>query len=157
MILIVAVSFMPHSDVPEEAPAGNAAGSGMTASVLADRGVALWPDDPSGLLPQFPGRRVEGMAETVDALHMPPGGILAVVAPEAFQPLVVQRHYVAERGKEFIGLPPAQAPEHQLADVGEVEVMLPRNADQLLFRMARTEQLPPAWSPAGARWPFAAV
>jgi hypothetical protein len=125
----------------------------LAAAELTDRGVAFNADHPGGLLPQLARHLVETVVVAIVAVHMPPIRAGAFVAPKAFNPLIGERQHTAIGLKQFISASLAEPAHHQLAHIGDVKVMLLRNAEDLLIGMEWAEQLAPPGAAArlGAR------
>jgi len=122
------------------AQAGDAGGPGLAATEVTDRGIALGADHARGLLPQFPWNGTEGVVLWIEALDVPPGRAFTLVTPEALQPFTIQRQNPIEGCQQLVRSAFAEAPQHQLAHLRDIQMIFRRNAVELLLRVPRTEQ-----------------
>lgn len=76
------------------------------------------------------------------ALDMPPTGAGTVITPETFNPFICQGQHMPIGRQELIGTTLAEAPQHQLTDICQIEMMLWRHAENALLGMQGAVQLP---------------
>ena len=130
--------------------AGDASGPGLSAAEIADGGIAFGPDHAGGLLPELPRNRAEAVLQIFMPLDMPPAGGLAVITPKAFQPFAIEWQHAVEGSQKFVRFALAEPAQHQLTNLGDIEVIFRRNTEQALFGMTGTEELSTLGALSGA-------